>query len=488
MRLSKLFLLCGAIASFSVVVSAAVVSSADAQSTPKGDTASRADSMKLPEMGGMKTPAKATQPVKPSAPMAMPARVNAQAPDMTMVPNPLGITMERLGSGTTWIPDAVSLPSRRFMAGSWNLMAHGFVFAQYDHQSGSRGDEQFGSLNWAMVMASHSLAGGRFQVRTMLSLDPASVTARGYPLLLQSGESYRGERLHDRQHPHDFWMELAAMYERPINDRFGVSLYAAPSGEPALGPVAFMHRPSAMDNLAAPLAHHWQDATHVSFGVVTVGLFTHDWKIEASAFNGREPDEHRWNFDPIRLDSYSARATFNPTVDWSFTAGYGFVKSPEAMNPEESIHRVTASALHGKPIGVDGQWASAIIWGANSSSATTRTTHSVTAETEAILDSRNTVLGRAEFVQKTAEDLSLGTRFSLADEFNVGALSVGYIRELLRVSSATFGLGALATLNFVPSELQNEYGSRHPTGLMVFARLRPARQQTMAMKPMKGME
>jgi hypothetical protein len=175
-------------------------------------------------------------------------------------------------------------------------------------------------------------------------------------------------------------------------------------------------------------------------------------------------------------------------VDWSFTAGYGFVKSPEAMNPEESIHRVTASALHGKPIGVDGQWASAIIWGANSSSATTRTTHSVTAETEAILDSRNTVLGRAEFVQKTAEDLSLGTRFSLADEFNVGALSVGYIRELLRVSSATFGLGALATLNFVPSELENEYGSRHPTGLMVFARLRPARQQTMAMKPMKGMK
>ena len=34
----------------------------------------------------------------------------------------------------------------------------------------------------------------------------------------------------------------------------------------------FMHRPSAADDPFAPLGHHWQDATHEAFGVVTTGL------------------------------------------------------------------------------------------------------------------------------------------------------------------------------------------------------------------------
>src|SRR5919197_5670203 len=170
-------------------------------------------------------------------------RLEAQHPadtGMMMMQNPLGIPMERMGSGTTWIPDAVPLPARHHLAGSWLLMLHGFAFAQYDAQGGPRGDEQFGSLNWAMGMASRDLVGGRFQARAMLSLDPATVTSRGYPLLLQSGESDKGQPLVDRQHPHDFWMELAAMYERALSSSLGVELYLAPSGEPALGPVAFM--------------------------------------------------------------------------------------------------------------------------------------------------------------------------------------------------------------------------------------------------------
>ena len=221
------------------------------------------------------------------------------------------------------------------MAGSWFLMVHGFGFVQYDAQGGSRGDEQFGSLNWGMLMASRDLAGGRFQVRTMLSFDAATVSNRGYPLLLQSGESYRGQPLHDRQHPHDFWMELAVMYERAVSSKLGLALYAAPSGEPALGPVAFMHRPSAMDNPFAPLSHHWQDATHISFGVVSAGIFGPSWKIEGSAFNGREPDEERWGFDRLRLNSYSGRLTINPSAGWSLAAGYGFLRNPDALRPAE---------------------------------------------------------------------------------------------------------------------------------------------------------
>ena len=387
---------------------------------------------------------------------------------------PLGISMERMGSGTTWIPDAVSVPARHYMAGSWELMLHGFAFAQYNTQSGPRGDDQFGSLNWGMFMASRELAGGRFQARTMLSLDPATVTRRGYPLLLQSGESLDGEPLRDRQHPHDFWMELGVLYERPVSDKFGVTLYAAPSGEPALGPVAFMHRPSAMDNPFAPLGHHWQDATHIAFGVVTAGIFTRSWKLEGSAFNGREPNDERWDFDRIKLDSYSGRLTVNPGPAWSLSAGYGYLASPEELSPDEATHRFTAAALHGAKLGTEGQWASAFVYGTNAHHD--ERSHSMAFESEAILDRWNTILARAEFAQKSAEDLGFDEPpFGFAPDrtIAISSLSLGYIRELGRGWGTTLGVGAMGTVNMVPASIESAYGSRTPLGAVLFLRVRP---------------
>lgn len=390
--------------------------------------------------------------------------------------------MERMGSGTTWLPDAVTLPSRHLPARGWDVMLHGFIFGQFDSQGGHRGDTQIGSLNWAMLMASRSLAGGMFQARTMLSLDAATVGPSGYPLLLQSGEAYKGQALHDRQHPHDLLMEAAALYDRAITPNVAWSLYLAPSGEPALGPVAFMHRTSAMDIPTANITHHWQDATHISFGVVTAGLFTRRVKLEGSIFNGREPDEQRWNLDPIRFDSYSGRLTVNPEAHWSFTAGYGYLKSPEVLHPDESLHRITASILHGVKLGSTGQWSSAVIWGANKPGDQSRRTHGVLTESEAVLDRFNTIYARAEYVQKSAEDLVLddgsatspaGSIFPSDRIFNVGAVSLGYIRELGRWHWATIGLGAQGTLNIVPNALDAAYGSTAPLGALVFLRLRP---------------
>lgn len=444
-------------------------------------------------MPGMKDTAKKKSPAAKPKPkkgpprpktdsMASPMKMSATTRvhlGHNMMSGPLSIPMDRMGSGTTWIPDAVSLPSRSRMFGQWELMAHGFVFAQYNKQTGPRGGNQIGSLNWGMLMASHELAGGHFQARTMLSFDPATVTPKGYPLLLQTGEAYHGQPLHDRQHPHDFFMELGVLYQREFNRNLGWSIYAAPSGEPALGPVAFMHRPSAMDNPNAPLGHHWQDATHVSFGVITGGILNKRWQLEASAFNGREPDEHRWNFDPISIDSYSARITVNPSANWSFTAGMGYLESPEALHPDESMHRFTASILHGRKFD-SGQSASAVIWGANrpSSSATTQ---SVLVENETIFDTRNTFFGRAEFVQKTADDLVINN--VSATRFNVAALQLGYIREVARGRWATLGLGGAATLNVVPQTLESVYGSRAPMGTFVFVRLRPFHMIKGSMSP-----
>ena len=393
------------------------------------------------------------------------------------VPDPLGVSMDRLGSGTTWIPDAVTVPSRQFMLGGWNLMSHGFVFGQYNAQSGSRGDSQFGSLNWGMLMASHTLAGGRFQARTMLSLDPATVTKRGYPLLLQTGESIDGEPLRDRQHPHDFWMELGLMYERPIARDIGVLLYAAPSGEPALGPVAFMHRPSAMDNPLAPLSHHWQDATHISFGVLTAGVFGNRWKLEGSFFNGREPNEFRWDFDRITLDSYAGRLSINPSDNWAMSLGYGYLKSPEAGAPNESLRRGTASAIYGTPFGSSGQWSTAFVYGTNKhASGDAELSHSALLESELVADRFNTVFARTEVAQKSADDLGVFFPSSVPsshEHFTVGAVSLGYVRELGTLWGGTLGLGVMGTLNVVPSSLRSEYGSRTPQAGMVFLRIRP---------------
>ena len=411
--------------------------------------------------------------------------------DMDMPSGPLGISMDRMGSGTSWIPDAVPLPARHMMAGGWDVMFQGIAFGQFDTQSGPRGATQFGSLNWGMLMAGHELAGGRFQARTMLSLDVLGVTGRGYPLLLQTGESYRGDPLRDRQHPHDFFMELGALYERSLSKWAGFSLYAAASGEPALGPVAFPMRPSAMDNPIAPLGHHWQDVTHISFGVLTTGLFTHTWKIEGSVFNGREPDDRRWDLDPIRFDSYSGRVTYNPNAHWSIAAGYGYLKSPDALHPDESLHRLTASVLHGGRLGTDGMWATTLLWGANAVAGQSGLSHSVLVESNAALDRYNTVFGRAEYVQKTAEDLVLSApQFGLAADrsFGVASVSLGYVRELGQRLGVTFGVGALGTVNFVPAALQEPYGSRTPLGALLFVRLRVLRAHVDGANHMDHME
>lgn len=428
----------------------------------------------MPAMPAMKdsTPANAMTSM-PGMRMSGDAMATTDTMSMVMsMEGPLGISMERMGSGTTWIPDAVSLPARHFVLGNWMVMAHGFVFGQYNTQTGPRGTNQLGSLNWAMIMADRNVAGGRLQLRFMPSLDAWTVGNCGYPLLLQSGETCHGKPLVDRQHPHDLFMELGALYERPISSRLAFLVYAAPAGEPALGPVAFMHRPSAMDEPQVALGHHWQDATHISFGVVTAGIFTRTVRLEGSAFNGHEPNEQRWDFDPIRVNSYSGRLTLNPTRSWSFTGGYGYLNNPEGRTPDESMHRLTSSAMYGRTVGDHGQVASTVIYGANKHFSH-RWSNSLLAESEATLDERNTIFGRVEYVEKSAEELQI-PGFGDEHKFVVESFSLGYIRELVaHARPLTFGVGIRGTINLVSKELEPAYGSRTPAGAMIFVRLRP---------------
>lgn len=395
---------------------------------------------------------------------------------MSMMQGPLDIPMTRTGSGTSWVPDASPMHAHHFMAGGWELMLHYLAFGYYDRQNGAdpakRGDDQIGSINWAMLMATHPVGDGRLQFRGMLSAEPWTVGAKGYPLLLQSGESYRRQALHDRQHPHDLFMELAALYEQPVAQNLGLQLYLAPVGEPASGPVAYPHRPSAADDPFAPLGHHWQDATHVSFGVITAGLFSRRWKLEGSIFNGREPDENRTDFDFRRLDSYAGRLTVNPSADWSLSASYAYLASPEELTPTDAEHRLSASVLNSRRLGARGEWSSALVYGANKHSGDPRLSNSVLLETNFDIDGTNTLFGRLEYVNKSSEDLALEEALP-GRRFDVGSAVLGYVREIGGLAATSLGVGGRVSLDLVPQSLRQIYGSRTPGGFAVFLRLRP---------------
>ena len=279
-------------------------------------------------------------------------------------------------------------------------------------------------------MASHDLAGGHFLARTMLSLDPATVTGRGYPLLLQTGKSFHGEEpLHDRQRPRDFRMELGAMYERAVSKHVGVELYAAPSGEPALGPVAFMHRPSAMDNPLAPIGDQWQDATHISFGVLTAGISHTHGSSRARPSTGA--NQMTVGGTSTRSDSIRTLGD-SPPIPLNVGASKLVTDTRESpVRPTESVHRVTAVPISGRPLGSDGQWATTLLYGENWSSSAGSLSNSVLLESEAILDRSNTVFGRAEYVRKNAEEIAWKITSTSREQFDVGHLSLGYIRELI---------------------------------------------------------
>ena len=224
----------------------------------------------------------------------------------------------------------------------WQFMQDGVVFAALDEQGGPRGGRQFMAPNWWMGMASRHTSRGQFTFTSMLSLDPATVGKDGYREIFQAGEALNGQPLIDRQHPHDFFMQLAAVWRIPVGASTGFTIAGGPVGEPALGPVAFMHRASAADNPTAPLGHHTFDSTHVAFGVVTAAIDHGPWVVEGSVFNGREPDENRWDFDFGRLDSVSGRLWFRPNAEWEFQVSTGHLKEPEQLEPG-NIDRSTAS-------------------------------------------------------------------------------------------------------------------------------------------------
>jgi hypothetical protein len=354
----------------------------------------------------------------------------------------------------------------------WTLMGHENAFLQVFHESGDRGGDQAGSINWLMGMATRRFGSGRLQLRGMVSLEPWTIRGCGYPDLLASGERCGGEQIHDRQHPHDLFMELSAQYDAPLGGGLRWQVYGGPAGEPALGPVSYPHRVSAMPNPIAPIAHHWLDATHVTFGVVTGGVYGSRWKAEASAFNGREPDEHRTGFDFAAFDSVSGRLWFLPNRHVSLQVSAGRLADAEAAapgQPRTTVTRTTASATVHTGVHDGSIWATTVGWGRNAEED--HATNAFLVETNLTRQERDTWFGRFEMVGKTAHDLALAENDEI---FTVAKLQGGYTRYFPARRGFAPGIGAALSLGIVPQSLEAAYGRRINTGVAVFLTVRPA--------------
>jgi hypothetical protein len=380
--------------------------------------------------------------------------------------------MAREGSGTAWLPDSTPMYAIHWQRGSWQFMAHENAFVQFLHESGDRGDDQFGSINWMMGMAQRRAGNGRVMFRGMFSAEPWTIRGCGYPDLLASGEQCNGEKIHDRQHPHDLVMEISAEYDAPLKGPVRWQVYGGPVGEPALGPVAYPHRVSAMPNPLAPISHHWLDSTHITFGVVTAGVYARRWKAEASVFNGREPDEERTNFDFGAMDSFSGRLWFLPTSKLALQVSAGKLTEAEASEDGGlgiDVTRVTASATYHHAVREHSIWATTIGWGRNEESG--HGSNALLIEASLTFDDRNTWFGRFEAASKTAHDLAVAES---ADAFTVAKLQGGYTRYFSAWQGLKPGVGASVSAGFVPERLGPAYGSRVNPGVGVFVTLRPA--------------
>jgi hypothetical protein len=446
-------------------------------SNPPQAPATQQESTSHQDMPGMQMPEGGDQHDQPPTTRSM-----QDMPGMTMNQPPttlIGEIEQHATSGTSAEPNSTPMPMLITMKRGWMLMFHSVVFVNAQQQTGPRGADKVFSTNWFMPMAQRRLGAGLFTARTMLSLEPATISGRYFPELFQQGETAFGKPIVDGQHPHNFFMEIAALYDLNLGEHTLLSFYAAPVGDPAIGPTAYPHRASASENPLAPLGHHLEDSTHISDDVVTVGLTHRVVRLEASGFHGREPDESRWTIGAGPIDSWSSRLTVQPGQNWSGQYSWAHLTSLEALEPQDDVQRMTASIMYNRPL-AHGNWASSLIWGRNNVLQTGLVWNGYLLESTLRFAERNYVWTRIENVDRTNE-LRLKDQFQPPDfqESVIGrvqAYTGGYDRDILHIPHLETALGAQFTFYTTPERLIPLYGS-HPVGVVVFLRVRPFGRQ-----------
>jgi len=185
-------------------------------------------------------------------------------------------------------------------------------------------------------------------------------------------------------------------------------------------------------------------------------------KLEGSVFTGREPDEQRTNIESPKMDSWSARVSFNPTQNWALQASYGHLNSPEQLEPEVDTDRATLSAVYNRPL-AGGNWQTTLAWGRNMRSPGGSTDAWLLES--AVSHGRHTLFGRAERLQN---DELIG---HTGEIFTVGKVSLGYLYDVVATDTFKTGVGLVGSVAEVPSAIKDVYGDQ-PLSWMGFFRVR----------------
>ena len=396
--------------------------------------------------------------------------------NMNAVLPPAAELLMREASGTSMNPSSASMPMRMMMLmrSGWNLGFMGDAFLTETQQSGPRGEDKLYSTNVGMFSAEHAIGRGAFVAEAMFSLEPATVSERRYPLLFQTGETAFGAPIEDGQHPHNFFMALGVHYARPLGDETIFEAYFAPVGDPALGPLAYPHRASAAEIPEAPIGHHWEDSTHISYNVVTVGVKRSFVRIEASGFHGAEPGEDRWGISGGGIDSWAGRLSLIPTANWVAQISVGRLAHPEALERGDVV-RTTASVEYSRPMGAS-NWSTSFVFGRNHKTATGEDTNALLLESVVPFRRENFFTGRWELVDKdelfaaepAIEQQLLNTAGT--DTFRIGAYTAGYTRYFRVFSPVQTGFGANFTTYTLPEAIVPFYGA-HPFGVNFYLHL-----------------
>ena len=400
------------------------------------------------------------------------------------------LTPTRETSGTAWLPPATPMYGVHRPWRGWDVRLNGAAFVlgvfepQYRHRTGGFGTRQAASINWGMFTARRALRGGRLGIRTMFSAEPWTIPGCGALNFLATGEVCDGDTVHDRQQPHDLFMEVAFDYDGPIRGAWRWQVYAGLAGEPALGPPGYPHRASAMVNPIRPMTHHWLDSTHVTFGVVTLGVHNQRWKAELSTFNGREPDERRADLDLGAFDSVAGRLSFVPTERLALQVSAARLRDVSTDFPfpgQDPIVRGTMSAVYHLPLQASGLWATTLAVGANHARATVSggllhaTSVGGLLESSMTFSGRHTVFGRAEIGGMPAHHLHVH-QYS-ASVFAVGKVQLGYVRHLHAAKGFVPGIGGTIGLSLLPAEFAPYYAGRTASSFGLFFSLRPAKHE-----------
>ena len=424
--------------------------------------------------------AQSQQPTIPGMGMGLTAHPPTQM-DMSPSKTLIQVELHHATSGTSVEPASTPTPMLMSQHGAWTLMLHGnsFISDIQQYATAPRGGDKLFSTNWLMPMAQRQLGPGQLTLRAMFSLEPATIRDRQFPELFQQGETAFGKPIVDGQHPHDFFMELAALYDIKLSERTLLSFYAAPVGDPAIGPTAYPHRLSASEDPLAALGHHQEDSTHIAFNVLTAGFTWRSVRFEESGFHGGEPSEQRWGFQPSpnghAIDSYSSRLTFSPAANWSSQYSIAHITSPEALYPGENQQRQTASIMYNRPL-PNGNWSNTLVWGRTKSLTDSSKENSYLLESLLNFRTRNYLWTRIENAGRSNELLltpgdPLPPNFEESPIGHVAAYSFGYDRDFKIVPHLLIAPGAQFTSDTTPAALIPTYGP-HPYGIVAFVRFR----------------